>query len=53
MDEPQSGFTATDLNAFRGIPRADADRRAVETFGEVLAGISRPLVIASGTGGLA
>ena len=31
---------------------ADADRRAVEVFGEVLAGSDRPLVIASGTGGL-
>ena len=28
---------------------ADADRRAVETFGEVLAGSGRPFVIASGT----
>ena len=28
---------------------ADADRRAVETFGEVLAGSDRPFVIASGT----
>jgi nucleoside-diphosphate-sugar epimerase len=31
---------------------ADADRRAVEAFGEVLAGSDRPLVIASGTLGL-
>jgi nucleoside-diphosphate-sugar epimerase len=31
---------------------ADADRRAVEIFGEVLAGSDRPLVIASGTLGL-
>src|SRR5580704_11568985 len=31
---------------------ADADRRAVEVFGEVLAGSDRPLVIASGTLGL-
>jgi hypothetical protein len=53
MDEPVTGFTATDLNAFRGIPSADADRRAVETFGEVLADIGRPLVTASGAGGLA
>jgi nucleoside-diphosphate-sugar epimerase len=29
---------------------ADADRRAVDTFGEVLAGSDRPFVIASGTG---
>jgi nucleoside-diphosphate-sugar epimerase len=31
---------------------ADADRHAVETFGETLAGSDRPLVIASGTLGL-
>jgi nucleoside-diphosphate-sugar epimerase len=32
---------------------ADADRRAVEAFGEALAGSDRPFVIASGTLGLA
>jgi nucleoside-diphosphate-sugar epimerase len=32
---------------------ADADRQAVELFGEVLAGSGRPLVIASGTLGVA
>src|ERR1700704_3656265 len=32
---------------------ADADRRAVETFGETLAGSDRPFVIASGTLGVA
>jgi nucleoside-diphosphate-sugar epimerase len=32
---------------------ADADRRAAEVFGEVLAGSDRPLVIASGTLGVA
>jgi nucleoside-diphosphate-sugar epimerase len=31
---------------------ADADRRAVETFGDVLAGSDRPFVIASGTLGV-
>ena len=31
---------------------ADADRRAVETFGEALAGTDRPFLIASGTLGL-
>ncbi|MCU1398116.1 MAG: NAD-dependent epimerase/dehydratase [Acidimicrobiales bacterium] len=40
--------------AFTGdfLGAADADRRAVELFGEVLAGSDRPLVIASGVLGL-
>jgi nucleoside-diphosphate-sugar epimerase len=38
------------LGDFQGA--ADADRRAVETFGEALAGSDRPFVIASGTLGL-
>ncbi|MFK0172497.1 SDR family oxidoreductase [Streptomyces sp. NPDC090306] len=32
---------------------AEADRKAVDTFGDVLAGTDRPLVIASGVAGLA
>ena len=42
-------------SAFSGdfVGAADADRRAVEAFGETLAGSGRPLVIASGVVGLA
>jgi nucleoside-diphosphate-sugar epimerase len=41
--------------AFSGdfLGAADADHRAIEAFGEVLAGSGRPFVIASGTGGAA
>ncbi|MEV6423970.1 SDR family oxidoreductase [Streptomyces sp. NPDC051662] len=35
---------------FRGA--AEADRRAVDAFGDALAGTDRPLVVASGTGGV-
>jgi nucleoside-diphosphate-sugar epimerase len=42
-----------DIAFMGGFERAaDADRRAIETFGEVFAGSDRPFVIASGTLGL-
>src|ERR1700738_3851477 len=44
--KPDIAFVGGSQNA------ADADRHAVETFGETLAGSDRPLVIASGTLGL-